>query len=72
MSIKKIPYRFLMTLKKGIKEVVFGGDIGTKDANAWFFNTVKTYRFILLIVVYLDKTHENAPSGQLKKVPFAR
>lgn len=37
--------------KREIKEVVFGGDIGLEETNAWFFNTLKKYQFTLLMVL---------------------
>ena len=37
--------------KRGITELVFGGDIGTKDANAWFFDLIGKYSFKLRMVL---------------------
>ncbi|WP_158820576.1 metallophosphoesterase [Granulicella sp. S156] len=37
--------------KRGITEVVFGGDIGTKDGNEWFFNLIGKYNFKLRMVL---------------------
>ena len=37
--------------KRGITEVVFGGDIGTKDSNEWFFDLIGKYNFKLRMVL---------------------
>jgi 3',5'-cyclic-AMP phosphodiesterase len=37
--------------QRGISEVVFGGDIGTKDANGWFFDLIAKYDFRLRMVL---------------------
>ncbi len=40
--------RVLQDLKdRNIKEVVFGGDIGTPESNAWFFSTLRGFRLAL-------------------------
>lgn len=36
---------------RGIKEIIFGGDIGTKDANSCFFEKIKEYHFKLFMVL---------------------
>lgn len=36
---------------KGITEIIFGGDIGTKEANKWFFDTIYKFDFKLSIVL---------------------
>jgi 3',5'-cyclic-AMP phosphodiesterase len=38
-------------VKRGITEVVFGGDIGTKDSNEWFFDLIGKYNFKLQMVL---------------------
>ena len=38
-------------VKRGITEVVFGGDIGTKDINEWFFDLIEKYNFKLRMVL---------------------
>lgn len=35
----------------GITEIIFGGDIGTQEANQWFFETMDEFNFKLLIVL---------------------
>lgn len=37
--------------KKGINELVFGGDIGTKEMNQWFFDVVNSFDINLLMVL---------------------
>lgn len=37
--------------KRGIMEIVFGGDIGTKNANPWFFDKIQEYQFKLFMVL---------------------
>ncbi|MBB6112195.1 Icc protein/phosphoribosylglycinamide formyltransferase-1 [Mucilaginibacter lappiensis] len=37
--------------KRGVQEFVFGGDIGAKDANWWFFDAIKKYQLKLLMVL---------------------
>lgn len=36
---------------RGIREVVFGGDIGTNDADVWFFELIRKYEFDLRMVL---------------------
>ncbi|AMP97924.1 hypothetical protein AY601_0989 [Pedobacter cryoconitis] len=35
----------------GITEIIFGGDIGTQEANQWFFETIDGFNFKLLMVL---------------------
>ncbi|WP_375334293.1 metallophosphoesterase family protein [Flagellimonas sp. C4] len=35
--------------KKGIEEIVFGGDIGEKTANQWFFESLKNYNLAITL-----------------------
>lgn len=35
----------------GITEIIFGGDIGTQEANQWFFETMDEFNFKLLMVL---------------------
>ena len=55
--------------KRGITEVVFGGDIGTKDANPWLFNLMVKYGFKLRMVLGNHDTfsevvkHYSSPSS---------
>ncbi len=35
----------------GIREVIFGGDVGTRDSNKWFFETVGQYPFSLKLTL---------------------
>ncbi|RAJ27256.1 metallophosphoesterase family protein [Pedobacter cryoconitis] len=37
--------------RNGITEIIFGGDIGTQEANLWFFETVYALNFKLLMVL---------------------
>ncbi|MGY0036770.1 metallophosphoesterase family protein [Pedobacter sp. NJ-S-72] len=36
---------------QGITEIIFGGDIGTKEANQWFFDTIYKFNFKLFMVL---------------------
>ena len=36
---------------KGITDIIFGGDIGTKEANKWFFDTIYKFDFKLSMVL---------------------
>lgn len=38
-------------VKKGISEVVFGGDIGSPESNKWFFDIINQYGFNLQIIL---------------------
>lgn len=38
-------------IKRGITEVVFGGDIGTGETIKWFFDLINTYKFKLSTVL---------------------
>ncbi|HEY1743420.1 MAG TPA: metallophosphoesterase [Granulicella sp.] len=55
--------------QRGITEVVFGGDIGTKDANEWLFNLMVKYGFKLRMVLGNHDTfsevskHYSSPSS---------
>ena len=33
--------------KKGIREIIFGGDIGEKTVNKWFFESLQDYNFAI-------------------------
>ncbi len=46
--------------RRGIKEIIFGGDIGTKDANPWFFDKIKEYHFKLFMVLGNHDTFSTA------------
>jgi Icc protein len=37
--------------ERGISDVVFGGDIGAPEANGWFFDLVRSYRFSFRLVL---------------------
>lgn len=44
--------------RKGIDEIIFGGDIGTQEANQWFFNTIDEFNFKLLMVLGNHDTYQ--------------
>lgn len=52
--------------KRGITEVIFGGDIGTGETIKWFFDQIREYKFNLLTVLgnhdtflEVNKYHKN-------------
>ncbi len=52
----------------GIREVIFGGDVGTKDSNKWFFETVGQYPFSLKLTLGNHDTFSNVrPYFQYKR-----
>jgi len=44
--------------RKGIDEIIFGGDIGTQEANQWFFETIDEFNFKLLMVLGNHDTYQ--------------
>lgn len=38
-------------VSRGVKEVVFTGDIGSKESNAWFFESIKNYPVNLKLTI---------------------
>lgn len=60
----------------GITEIIFGGDIGTQEANQWFFKTIDEFNFKLLMVLgnhdryqqvnqYYKNERRNEPANEL-------